>query len=64
MIQSCCANCGKAAPKQTDQIELLNDEQYQGNLQVIRRKVYQMDGTSSRVNIETGEATVLDKIVQ
>ena len=61
-MRETCANCGKKAAKSTDRISLLNDEEYQGNLQIVRKKTQISESRHVRTNLHTGERTVVNKI--
>ena len=61
-MRETCANCGKKAAKDTDMITLLNDEEYQGNLQIVRKKVQMSEGYHVRTDLVTGEQTTVTKI--
>ena len=43
MKQTFCACCGKGTGKQTERSELINDEQYDGNLQIISKQTTRFD---------------------
>jgi hypothetical protein len=43
MRQTFCVNCGSGTSKSLDYVELINDETYEGNLQIISKRTTNYD---------------------